>query len=59
MPGLRGIIRETEEYGLNRELILDRLRELVTQIVLHQEYYDENSFAYRELREILGQEVEK
>ena len=25
---LRGIIKEVEEYGLNRELILDRLREL-------------------------------
>ena len=26
--GLRGIIEETEEYGLNRELILDRLKRL-------------------------------
>ena len=57
--GLREIIEETEEYGLNRELILDRLKSLVGDIIYWRDSYVFNPDVTEICNRILGPEVKK
>lgn len=59
--GLRGIIREIEEYQLNRELILDRLRilEHITDCIFSQGLENHWTISKAMVQVILGSEVGK